>query len=618
MAKQTPAAGAGPPRKGKPSVPARAAVGSGSPGAVSAQDLSAVRAADISFDEQIEIIGEINDVVERNRIEIRPDTFSFTPRKRGSVVPILVNVCAVAAVVLAGFVLLRVFNREEQVLTGQSASLLTAEGRIIEAIREQSEAQLSAKDQEILRIQGRLEELRGERERLRLEMDVRIQEREEQLRAALAEELEAERRRLQQAGVSASNIQQQLSDLESRLTQEQQQQLAEFRVEAEAELGQKDDEIARLIQENNSMLARFREERAALQQELARQEAELRAQAQAQTAAIESERTQIAGQLAQLQSERERERVVLDQILAQYTQVRGHLGAGRYAQAVESLAALESYLAQDSVAAMPAVQRRLPIERFTISSLRELIRLQQSSTGQLQAASQADTLLASIRDTVVEADRRAEAGDANSAIALYQQAVDTIPEVRRSHATLLEATTFGSLDQIQREMRQSEEALRRLQEQLRQAQSRITQQSREISRLESAARSSEPILQQIRDLRARYAGAQARADQVAAAAQERVLEMLEVKVRVRQALAAEPIKSQSPGLYEALEEYLDAYGREQQQVGREAALEEAIAALESLSRRGVRLDLQSIKASYGGGSGDLFLRFLDRLEALLR
>jgi hypothetical protein len=611
MAGQSPVAGTDSPRKAGPAGGARA------PG-TSGKDLSAVRAGDISFDEQIEIIGEINEVVEHNRIEIRPDTFDFVPRKRGAVIPLLVNVLSLIAVALAGFLLFRVFTHQEQVLTGRIAAVVTAEGMIIEAVREESEAQLNAKDQEIASIQQRLRDLQQEREQLKLEMDVRVQAREEQLRAALTQELDAERRKLQEAGVSTATIQQQLSALEARLNEEREQNLTAFRTQTQAELEDREREITRLIEENNAILERSRRERVELERQLAAREAQLREEARAQTEAIETERTQIAGRLAELQRERERERVVLDQLLAQYNQVRGNLAAGRYNQALSGLEAIDRYLTQESVAAMPAIQRRLPIERFTIASLRELIRLQQSSTGQVQALSQADTMLASIQDTVAEADRQAAAGDSAAAIGLYQRAIDTIPEIQRSHATLVEAAAFGSLDQFQKETRESEEALRRLQEQLRQAQARINQQSREISGLQSAAGSRETLLQQLQDLRRRYGSLQVRAEESAAGSREQVLELLEVKLKVRQALATESVKSRSPNLYEALEDYLEAFGREQQLLGREAALGEATAAVDSLTRRGSRVDLEAIKAHYGGGSGDPFVQFLDRLEALLK
>jgi chromosome segregation ATPase len=615
MAKRTPPAGAGGSTKPRPA-------GKAPQPAASAQDLSAIRAADISFDEQIEIIGEINDVVEKNRIVIGPDTFSYAARRRGALVPILVNVLAVTAVALTGLVLLRVFTRQEQVLTGQAAGLVTAEGKIIETLRQESEAQLSAKDEEIGRIQTRLDELRQEKERIKLEMDTRVRQREEELRVELARQLDAERSRLQDAGVSAESIRQQLTALETRLTQERDQRLSAFRAEAESELSEKNAEIARLVEQYNTSLDRFRRERADLERQFAQRETEMRAEAreevQARTAAVENERTQIAGRLAQLQSERDRERTVLDQLLAQYNQVRGYLAAGQYGEALTGLDGIEAYLAQASVAGMPAIQRRLPIERFTIASLRELIRLQQAATGEVRTASQADTLLASIRDTVAAADRQAEAGNTAAAIGLYQQAVDAIPEVAKSHATLIEAATFGSLDQIQREMRDSEQALRRLQEELRQAQSKVSQQNREISRLQSAAASRDAILQQVRDLRARYAGLQAGGTEAVGANQERVLALLEVKVKVREALATEPIKSQSPGLYEALEEYLEAYGREQQQAGREAALAEAASILEAVARRGGRVNLQALKSRYGGVPDDPLAQFLDRLESLVK
>ena len=40
-------------------------------------DLSSIRSSDISFDEQVEIIGQINEAVDKNRIEIKED-FAIT------------------------------------------------------------------------------------------------------------------------------------------------------------------------------------------------------------------------------------------------------------------------------------------------------------------------------------------------------------------------------------------------------------------------------------------------------------------------------------------------------------------------------------------------------------
>ncbi len=68
------------------------------------------------------------------------------------------------------------------------------------------------------------------------------------------------------------------------------------------------------------------------------------------------------------------------------------------------------------------------------------------------------------------------------------------------------------------------------------------------------------------------------------ASQAQVLALLETKLRVRQALSAEPLASRYPGLYEELEKYLDAYGQEQRQEGQAGALQDAAAVLEGLAR----------------------------------
>ena len=89
-------------------------------------DLSSIRSSDITFEEQIEIIGEINEVLEKNRIEIKPDTFAFTPKKRGSLIPLLINGGALVILAASAFFLLAFFNREERSLIRDSATVLTA------------------------------------------------------------------------------------------------------------------------------------------------------------------------------------------------------------------------------------------------------------------------------------------------------------------------------------------------------------------------------------------------------------------------------------------------------------------------------------------------------------
>jgi hypothetical protein len=81
-------------------------------------------------------------------------------------------------------------------------------------------------------------------------------------------------------------------------------------------------------------------------------------------------------------------------------------------------------------------------------------------------------------------------------------------------------------------------------------------------------------------------------------------------------LSSEPVKSQYPELYDAMEEYFNTYGKVQVQSGQEEALRDANAVLDDLLGRG-SVDLSAMKRSYAEAEGDPFARFLQKLEALL-
>ena len=369
-------------------------------------DLASIRSSDISFDEQIEIIGQINEVLEKNRIKITPDTFAFTPKKQGNLIPLLINVGAMLILLAGSFSLLSYFNREERSLISESAAVLTAEGKLIAALREESKEQLDEKDQQITEIQARLEELRTQAEMAKLDTEAKILEREDQLRAELEAELAVERQKLQAEGLSASEINGQLRSLEQRLTAENQSQLAAFRRQSEQELAEKEAELATLEEQYRQSLLQSRQERSSLQQQFSAREAELRAQLEQQAARAESAQVEAADRLAQLREQRQKEQLVFDQILSSYNRVDESIKNGQYSTALRDLDNLGSYLSQASIADLPAVQDRIPVDRFLIASLRRLIETESTpvpevgAQDQEAAPSQAESLLASVSSTV--------------------------------------------------------------------------------------------------------------------------------------------------------------------------------------------------------------------------
>ncbi len=551
-------------------------------------DLTSIRSADISFDEQIEIIGQINEVLEKNRIDIKSDTFAFTPKKRGNLIPLLINAGAVLILLAGAFFLLSFFNREERSLIRQSSTVLTAEGKLIAALREESEERLNQKDQQISEIQARLEDLRKQAETAKLDTEAKILEREDQLRAELEAELAAERQKLQAEGLSASTINDQLRALEERLTAENQGQLAAFRRQSEEELAEKEAELATLEEQYRQSLLQSRQERSSLQQQFSEREAELQAQFERQAAQAESAQVEVADQLARLREQRQREQLVFDQILSSYNRVEESIEDGRYSTALRDLDNLESYLSQAAIAGLPAVRNRIPVDRFLIASLRRLIEAERTPAPGAGAH-------------VREAEPSQAEGQGSSDAVRSLQA-----EFDRTEASLSQQTgelnrTKSTLDQRTRE--------------LNQAQGTINRQSQQISRYEASQRETNALRQEVNSLRQRYGSISSRAaDRVS---QQKVLDLVDTKLQVREVLSSDMVRGEYPNLYNAMEEYFDTYGKVQTQSGREDALKDAIAVLDELLGTGSRANLASLKSSYSTGDGDLFAQFLAKLEALL-
>ncbi|MCK4514341.1 MAG: hypothetical protein KAU31_03735, partial [Spirochaetaceae bacterium] len=117
-------------------------------------------------EERVAIIEQIDQVIDENRVEIGPDTFRVDAKKRGIGLPILVNLIAILLVAAGAYYLIRTFANRENTVVGEATALTSAEGRLLQALREESDAQLSAKDNEISGIQGRLAQISAEREQL--------------------------------------------------------------------------------------------------------------------------------------------------------------------------------------------------------------------------------------------------------------------------------------------------------------------------------------------------------------------------------------------------------------------------------------------------------------------
>ncbi len=400
---------------------------------------------DIPEAESEEILSQIDQVVSKNKLIINKKTLSFKARKRGFGLPLVVNLVAILVIVAGALVISYFFGlKEESIVTG-SIGITSAEGRLIEKLKEESQAEIALKEEEIAATRSKLQDMAMEKDRLESEMDQRISDREAELRSALEQELEAERVRLAEEGIFQEDIDLLIKELESARAAEYSSQLDTFRQEALTELQEKSAAIAALTAEYEQTLARQEEEQQKLLVQLQAREAELEEQLKRQEAALEQERTAFAEDLSRIQRQQESRQLVLDQIRSSYEKINSYLDESDYSRALGQLATLEDYLRQDGVAGLSSMQDQIHVEFFIIDSLNKLIENEQENAGSdTTSLVQAAAKLTAVSGMVEEADSLFRNGEIERATDLYLTALNEIPDLGRSYKRLqeIEEMTF--------------------------------------------------------------------------------------------------------------------------------------------------------------------------------
>ena len=388
----------------------------------------------ISQEEQKDVLQEIDKVATRNRIAVSPEVFAVRAAKKGILFPVLVNLVAVVLLVtgLAAFYVF--FQRGETQLARTQTGTITAEGKLIETFKKESEAKLLEKNQQISQIQGRLQEIDKQRQDLQSTMDARVRDRANQLKAAMAAELEAEKARFQKQGLSEQDINRRLAAIEAQKSAETDKQLAAFRAQAEAEKRKADENLKTLQAEFSASLAAANQERQQVLDESKKREAELQAQLAQKTQEAATAQASSAQALAALQSQKQQEDLASAQLVGLYSVVKADITAKDFAKAMTGLQAIRDYVNSVDVAVLPSMQQRRDMDLFIVDSLTSYVQAQLSpanadTSSLIAAAGQ----ISDVRAAVAQADAQARAGNIAEAETLYQKALSVIPEISRSY-----------------------------------------------------------------------------------------------------------------------------------------------------------------------------------------
>jgi hypothetical protein len=399
------------------------------------------RAPAIREADRARILEEIEREVAGARTPVTPELLRFTPRRRGSIMPIAVNLGALVVIAAGVLGAIWLSRQREQSAVAATATLTTAEGKLLEALKEESEEQLAGKDREIADIRGKLAGLDEERERLRVDADARVSAKEQELSDAMAAVLETERQKLLASGLSEAAVTKRVADLEAKTRAESERQLAALRQQAEADRVAQEQAAEQLRAEYQRSLSAAQTDRSRIQEEAARKQADLEAGYRQKQLSLEQDKAAALAELETLRRAREREALVLDQFVSYYREVRNEIAANRPEAAAAVLARFRAYLDEPSVTALPVMSQRRPVELFLIGSLEEIARAR-ATTAADEAASQSLVasagLVAAVAGLVEQGEALYADRDYAKAREVYLAALARIPAVQTGTERLAE------------------------------------------------------------------------------------------------------------------------------------------------------------------------------------
>jgi len=400
------------------------------------------QASGISKEDQKDILLHIDRVAKSSRILSGPETWKVRPRKRGLAMPILVNLVGLVVLAAGLFTLTRIFAPRESATESSSVLLSSAEGRLLQEIKRETEGLILEKDREIASIQERMASLDKEKDQLAASVETRIKAKELELEDQLKLELDKERQRLQAEGLSEAAIQERLREFERLKTEEFKSQLDGFAKKAEEERLALQGNLDKARAEYMKTLSDATAERQRIQDESRAREQVLRAQLDDKNAALEAERARAADTLRSAQAEltklnesATRAKAAESQLLGLYAAARQGLREGRIEDAAKTLVSLRAYLNEPQVTALPALQERRELDLFAMDLIDRTIAAERAKasvdTSRLTAALDALTV---VRNETERGRAAVAVGNHESAAASYRKALGATKELEEAAA----------------------------------------------------------------------------------------------------------------------------------------------------------------------------------------
>jgi hypothetical protein len=361
-------------------------------------------------------------------------------------VPVTVNAGALVVLAVGLFILYSLFQQGAQGLVQNQVVLLSPEGKLIEEIRKQSQADLLAKDQQIADIQNHVNLLNQQKNDLQATMEKKIAEKEAQLRQALQDAVAAERARLTAAGYSQAVVEEKIREFEKRKNAEYNQALDDFKKKAEAERVALEGNLKKQQDDYQKNLTDLASERQQILDDSKRRQADLQTQLDQKNRDLETAQTANKAQLAaaqkrlsDLNDEKAKTDDVENQLLGQYTKIAQAIQSRQFPEALSQVQSLTAYLNDPTVKSLPAIQKRRDADLFLAATLSDWLTADQKRLDSDAARVQVtEGTIGNIDDLAKRANAALNAGRPSDADDLYSQALNLIPSVLEAHQYFLE------------------------------------------------------------------------------------------------------------------------------------------------------------------------------------
>ncbi|GHU76952.1 hypothetical protein FACS189461_5080 [Spirochaetia bacterium] len=334
----------------------------------------------ISVEEQEEILSGLDALTGKNRITLPASSLKIAAKKKGGLFPLLINVSAII-LIAGGFFLLFSFHGQEDLKVRAGTVVLgITERALIREIRKETAREITAKEEEITDMLDKLAGVDAEVQELQQAADRQLGEREAELRAIMAREIEAERQRLTAQNLSEAAIAERLRAFDAERILRLDGELNSFRAQLEAERLLSAGNLQRLQEEYRTSLGNLQSERAQILEASRIREANQKALAEKQIGELsgryEQSRAELGSaqeELRRLSSEQERAALVEGQLAGFYSAVQNQLNAGQLREAGDTLNAMREFINTPSFRSVRALQNRKDMHLAAIAAFQGLI-----------------------------------------------------------------------------------------------------------------------------------------------------------------------------------------------------------------------------------------------------